>query len=136
MVVAAAPLAAAGIDASLLSEALPHVDAGRVPVRLAPGWLQAMWLGDVEAMACPWAVFVRKSALRREDASLAGLLVHELAHVEQWRHHGALGFLYRYLGDYLRHRLRGMHHMEAYRAIPFEQDAERLRRRLMGQGRT
>jgi hypothetical protein len=38
---------------------------------------------------------------------LARLLLHELVHVRQWRDAGPVRFLARYLGDYLRGRLRG-----------------------------
>lgn len=56
------------------------------------------------------------------------LLRHELWHVRQWRRHGALGFLRRYVGDYLRWRLRRYGHLGAYRRIRFEIEAEWLAR--------
>ncbi|MCU1485026.1 MAG: hypothetical protein JWN67_1772 [Actinomycetia bacterium] len=49
---------------------------------------------------------------------------HEAVHVGQWRRHGAVGFLVRYLGAYLGWRLRGHPHWDAYRHIPFEIEAE------------
>ena len=52
------------------------------------------------------------------------LEAHELVHVEQWRHHGVGGFLRRYLGAYLRWRLRRYPHWAAYRRIPFEIEAD------------
>ncbi|HEX8805027.1 MAG TPA: DUF4157 domain-containing protein [Acidimicrobiales bacterium] len=57
------------------------------------------------------------------------LLRHELNHVRQWREHGVLGFLVRYLGPYLRWRLRRYPHWAAYRRIPFEIEAEWSARR-------
>jgi hypothetical protein len=45
-------------------------------------------------------------------------------HVEQWRRLGAVGFLRRYLGAYLRWRARGYGHWAAYRRIPLEVEAE------------
>jgi hypothetical protein len=57
------------------------------------------------------------------------LLRHELRHVEQWHEHGVVGFLVRYLGPYLGHRLRRYPHWAAYRRIPFEIEAEWLARR-------
>jgi hypothetical protein len=57
------------------------------------------------------------------------LLRHELEHVRQWHEHGVGGFLVRYLGSYLRWRLRRYPHWAAYRRIPFEVEAEWLARR-------
>ena len=57
------------------------------------------------------------------------LLRHELEHVRQWREWGFVGFLVRYLGSYLRWRLRRYPHWAAYRRIPFEAEAEWVARR-------
>lgn len=62
--------------------------------------------------------------VRRSAAGSAPLLRHELVHVRQWRTYGVVGFLRRYLGSYLRWRLRGYAHWAAYRRIPFEIQAE------------
>lgn len=64
-------------------------------------------------------VFVRPEAL-----DSARLLRHELVHVRQWRRHGVAGFLRRYLGAYLRWRLRRYPHWAAYRRIPLEIEAD------------
>jgi hypothetical protein len=66
----------------------------------------------------------RVISMRRRAAGSALLLRHELVHVEQWRRYGVVGFLRRYLGAYLRWRLRGHSHWAAYRRIPFEVEAE------------
>lgn len=50
--------------------------------------------------------------------------MHELAHVEQWRRHGRIGFLRRYLMGYVRNRMAGMSHWTAYREIPLEREAD------------
>ena len=62
--------------------------------------------------------------VRRRSAGNERLLRHELVHVEQWRRYGVFGFLRRYLGAYLRWRLRGHRHWDAYRRIPLEIEAE------------
>ncbi len=62
-------------------------------------------------------------SMRRRVAGDQRLLRHELVHVEQWRRHGLVGFSARYLGSYLRWRLRGHVHWDAYRRIPFEIEA-------------
>ena len=64
--------------------------------------------------------------IRRGHDHDRGLLAHELVHVRQWRELGPLRFLWRYLGAYVRGRLRGLGHREAYAAIPFEREARAL----------
>jgi hypothetical protein len=54
------------------------------------------------------------------------LLVHEMIHTRQWREFGFLGFVRRYLGDYIRGRLQGKDHRQAYMDIRFEVEARRL----------
>jgi hypothetical protein len=68
-------------------------------------------------------------SVRRRAAGDASLQLHELVHVEQWRRLGFLAFLRRYLGSYLRWRLRGHRHLGAYRRIPLEIEAEWRSRR-------
>ena len=68
--------------------------------------------------------------VRTRAASSTRLLRHELVHVRQWRRFGALGFLRRYLGAYVRWRVRGYPHWAAYRRIPFEVEAEWVSRRV------
>jgi len=62
--------------------------------------------------------------VRPEAAGSRRLLRHELVHVRQWRALGVLGFLRRYLGAYLRWRLRRYPHWAAYRRIPLEIEAD------------
>ncbi len=64
-------------------------------------------------------VFVREAASGSER-----LLRHELEHVAQWRRLGVAGFGRRYLGAYLRWRLRRYPHWAAYRRIPLEIEAD------------
>lgn len=64
-------------------------------------------------------VFVRERAVGSER-----LLRHELVHVRQWRQLGIAGFGRRYLGAYLRWRLRRYGHWAAYRRVPLEIEAE------------
>lgn len=63
-------------------------------------------------------------SVRRRHASDERLLRHELVHVRQWQQLGTIGFLVRYLGAYLRGRLRGYGHWGAYRRIPLEVEAD------------
>jgi hypothetical protein len=100
-------------DAQVRYAHVEAVDTARarivvVPV-LTPGVL-AMTLGR-------WIL------VRRGHEGNAGLIGHELVHVEQWRRRGIVGFLRGYLGAYLRARRAGLGHWDAYRAIPFEAEA-------------
>lgn len=88
---------------------------------LPPG--ARLWVGGpvppgADAITLGSLVIVRRSAAGSEE-----LLRHEGVHVRQWRAYGAVGFLRRYLGDYLRLRLRGYGHRAAYLRIPFEVEA-------------
>jgi hypothetical protein len=56
--------------------------------------------------------------------------VHELVHVRQWSDYGALGFLRRYLGDYLGRRRRGAGHRMAYWSIRLEVEARSVASRF------
>ena len=67
--------------------------------------------------------------MRERWADDAQLARHEAEHVRQWREHGVVGFLVRYLGAYLAWRLRGYPHWAAYRRIPLEVEAEWVARR-------
>lgn len=64
--------------------------------------------------------------IRRERLTDPGLVAHELVHVRQWRELGMVGFLRRYLSDYLRGRRRGLGHHDAYRQIALEVEARQL----------
>lgn len=68
-------------------------------------------------------------SVRRRAASDHRLLRHEVVHVTQWRRYGIVGFLSRYLGAYMRWRLRAHPHWDAYRRIPLEIEAEWQSRR-------
>jgi hypothetical protein len=92
---------------------VPMIDRTRARIvvvpRLTPG-VSAMTIGR-------WIL------VRRGHALDAGLIAHELVHVQQWREQHALPFLVRYVGEYLRHRARGLRHWPAYSAISFEAEA-------------
>ena len=68
-------------------------------------------------------------SVRRRAAGSARLLRHEREHVRQWRELGVVGVLARYLGAYVRWRIRGYGHWGAYRRIPLEVEADWLARR-------
>ncbi|GMQ85033.1 MAG: hypothetical protein BMS9Abin07_0598 [Acidimicrobiia bacterium] len=115
----------------LLSEALlangvettePAYDT--VSVAAAPRWLTRVWGSNTAAMTVSRRIYVGDKTLQKiEDGNAGKLLKHESVHVDQWQRHGRIGFLTRYLGDYLRGRLAGLSHSAAYLAIPFEKEA-------------
>ncbi|MCU1449167.1 MAG: hypothetical protein JWP02_1337 [Acidimicrobiales bacterium] len=89
--------------------------------RTGDHWL---WVGGpvppgADAITIGGVVSVRTAASRDTY-----LLRHEVEHVRQWRRLGVFGFLGRYLGAYVRWRLRGYGHRAAYRRIPLEVEAE------------
>ncbi|HEX4904554.1 MAG TPA: hypothetical protein VFU93_03815 [Acidimicrobiales bacterium] len=67
-------------------------------------------------------------SVRRHAAASERLLRHEQVHVAQWRRLGVAGFLLRYVGAYLRWRVHGHGHWDAYRRIPLEIEADFLSR--------
>lgn len=73
---------------------------------------------QADAMTIGRTIYVRPGHERSES-----LIAHELVHVRQWQQHGHVGFLRRYLWDYLRNLVHLRNHMAAYRAIPFEAEA-------------
>lgn len=81
------------------------------------------WVGGPVPRGYAAITVGRVISVRRASAGSERLLRHELVHVEQWRRHGWPGFTLRYLGAYLRWRLRGYPHRAAYRRIPFEIEA-------------
>ena len=62
-------------------------------------------------------------SVRRRYAGDEALARHEAVHVRQFRRHGVVGFLVRYVTSYLRLRLAGWPHVGAYRRIPLEVEA-------------
>ena len=90
-----------------------------VRVRVGYPW----WLPLPRAVAA--ITLGRRIWIRRElpPPQLDVLLRHELVHVRQMERIGVLPFLLRYLGEYIRNRVRGLGHDAAYRAISFEAEA-------------
>ena len=98
--------------------------------RLERGDGYVVWVGGPVPPGAAAITLGRLICMRRRAAGSAHLLRHELVHVRQWRELGVPRFLRQYLGAYLRGRLAGWSHHEAYRRIPLEVEAEREARRL------
>jgi hypothetical protein len=127
---AAEAIRAAGIDEERLAATLSRVDPSRVPVWRANRLLRMWWPKEISAMALPWGVYLAPEIVARPLADLGPLMVHELAHIEQWRRLGPIGWARAYLGDYLRGRRSGLTHHDAYRAVGLEEEARRIAREL------
>lgn len=100
---------------------LPSID----DIRVVRGWAAP----GAAATTLGSTVFVRDGVVLTPR-----LRRHEYEHVLQFRRHGWIGFFRRYLGAYLRWRLRGHRHRGAYRRIPLEVTAEWRARRECGIG--
>ena len=87
-----------------------------------PGHLR--WVGGPVPPGAAAITIGRLVSVRARSAGNERLLRHELVHVDQWRRLGVLGFVRRYLWAYLRWRVHGYCHLDAYRRIPLEVEAE------------
>ncbi len=106
-----------------------------MPFERRHGYL--LWVGGPVPPGADAITVGRVVAVRRGRERSAYLIHHELVHVRQWRRHGAVGFLVRYVGSYLTWRARGYPHAAAYRRIPFEVEADWVARRILrAQGTT
>lgn len=83
-----------------------------------------IWIGGPVAPGAAATTIYSLILVKRRYADDAELLRHEVEHVHQWRRHGVVGFLRRYLRAYGRWRLARYGHWAAYRRIPLEIEAE------------
>jgi hypothetical protein len=88
--------------------------------------MKRFWGKGIRAMTLRRTIFVDPAFLSESQGRSGVLLVHELVHVRQWHDLGVLRFLWRYMGGYLRGRLSGLGHREAYLGIELEVEARRL----------
>jgi hypothetical protein len=119
-------LGQAGIDSRTVSVVTGLSDLDSVVVRAAPRWMRLLWIGPVRAMTVWRRIFVVPELLTGDPAVLGRLVVHELVHVRQWIESGPLRFLLRYVGDYVRGRIGGRSHSDAYMAIRYEAEARAI----------
>ncbi len=99
------------------------VDPDTVWVRPAPWLLRVFWREPFAAITTPWGIYLRHDPTRHDREALRRLLCHEIVHVAQWRRLGVRRFLVAYLGSYFKQRRAGLNPLEAYAAIPLEQEA-------------
>jgi hypothetical protein len=119
-------LASSGLDVLRVRLLIHPIQPESVEVRPAPALLLRVWGRGIRAMTLRNRVYVDPGLLTGAEEPMALLLVHELVHVRQWHDLGVIGFLRRYLSDYLRGRLAGLGHRRAYLEIGLEREARRL----------
>ena len=115
-----------GLDTPELKVLIHPIILAQVTVRPASVILRGVWGKGIAAMTIRRSIYVDSTLLASHDQRLGLLVVHELAHAKQWLDLGAFGFLRRYLSGYLKGRLRGLGHRDAYLAIDFETEARDL----------
>jgi hypothetical protein len=131
---AAEAVVAAGLDPDAVRAVMPHVNPALIEVREASPRFTRFWFKGIVGMAFPRVVYLRPDSFAEDRSAQGSLIIHELMHVEQWRRSGPVRFLGRYLGDYVRGRLRGASHESAYRAIRAEEEARAVTRHLLEDG--
>src|SRR5256885_7061012 len=83
-----------------------------------PFWMRPFLYRGVIALTLGRTIYVATDAV-----DIDRLIRHELAHVKQVARLGLLRFLFRYVGEYVGNRRRGLQASEAYRRISFEEEA-------------
>lgn len=99
-----------------------------VSVRPAPAAMRLVWNPGTGAMTLGNQILVRPDLLATGGPKLEDLIVHELVHVRQWQNRGIVGFLGKYLRQYLMARIWGARHHIAYLSIDDEVEARRTAR--------
>jgi hypothetical protein len=116
-------LAGTGIDLPRVSEMIEPVRLDEVEVRPAPRLLRRVWGKGIQAMTVRRTIYVDPLVLGGPHESTGPLILHELIHARQWRRLGSFRFLIRYVFEYLRGRLSGHGHQDAYLGISLEVEA-------------
>ena len=95
---------------------------------------------NIEGITIGKRIFIFPAQFWRSKSKLLRLseelVVHEIAHVLQYRREGFVKFLYKYLGDYWRNLRRlkkwdGFSRHLAYLEIPFEAEAREITRKYL-----
>jgi hypothetical protein len=105
---------------ALLTPFFPGFDLSRI--RICEG-IPRYIIGGPLGYADRYRIYFAPGVYRVDTIEGLALIAHEVAHCVQYRRYGAWRFRARYLAAYFKNRLRGMNHLKAYRAIPFEIEA-------------
>ncbi len=123
-------LVAGSLDLDLARVLIHPIDPGQIEVKRAPRWLTRLWGRGIQAMTILNRIYVDPGFLGGHRRPLGLLVAHELIHARQWRDHGFIGFLLRYVADYLKGRRDGLGHRDAYMAVGLEVEARGLAARF------
>lgn len=129
---AARVLSAAGLDTGAVRLALHPIHPESVNLYPAGPLLRAVWAEGVKGMTLWRWVFIDPEVLAGDPGRLGRLALHELVHLRQIADLGWGRFLWTYLRDYLRSRLRGLGHQSAYHQIGLEREAREVSAGLAG----
>ena len=100
---------------------LATIAESRARVRVGyPWWLRPFLMRGVVAITLGRRIYVREAMA---SAAFERLMKHELAHVRQVQRLGLIRFLWRYVGEFVRHWMRLRDGSAAYAAISFEIEA-------------
>lgn len=127
---AARALSGAGLDTDQVRLALHPIHPESVNLYPAGPLLRAIWAEGVKGMTLWRWVFIDPGVFEGSPVPLGRLTLHELVHLRQISELGWRRFLSNYLRDYLRGRLGGHGHQEAYRQIGLEREAREVTARL------
>lgn len=119
-----------GLYTDELRVTLHPLEPDEINVWPASRYLRALWRAGIRGVTIRRLVLVDPELFESDRRRLARLVIHELVHVRQFSDQGYLSFMTRYIGDYLRGRLRGMGHRDAYLEIPAEVEARQIQQRL------
>lgn len=123
-------LTESGVDTDALRALIHPIQPEQVWLRPASSLMMRIWGPGIQAMTLFRWIFVDPRSLAGDKAKLSLLIIHEMVHLRQWSDHGVLGFLRRYLGDYLQGRFSGLTHRESYMAIDLEVEARQIQARF------
>lgn len=104
----------------LLQPFFPGFDLRRVCVREG---IPRYVIGDPLGYTDRDTIYLQRGGYQPETIHGLALLAHEIAHCQQYDRYGTWRFRARYLGEYFKHRRRGMNHVAAYWNISFEAQA-------------
>lgn len=120
-----------GYDSAALRTQIAPVDPDRVNVWPASPLLMRIWRPGISGVTYGRLILVSPELMKGERRRLAKLVIHELIHVKQFRDHGYLPFMTRYVSQYLRGRIAGKGSRQAYLDIAAESEARELTDRLV-----
>jgi hypothetical protein len=123
-------LSESSLDTDELRALIHPIQPEQVWLRSASPFMMRIWGSGIQALTVRRWIFVDPIALNGDRAKLSLLVIHELVHVRQWSDLGVLGFLRRYLGDYLHGRRDGLTHRDSYLAIDLEVEARQIQARF------